>query len=105
MGIAYHDPNPVMRTMKLVPLFYGNWTSTQKNLVTRFLSGLGGSSWMGITNLYSDMTGFIANATGLYAGTQYTFPTTPYVNLTDTQVNCVVFSTACFGAWHCMFSC
>lgn len=66
-GIGYngHDPyflqyptwfgEAIMRTgTVLVPIFYGSaWTTAQMNIILNFLSGLGGSTWMGITSLYS----------------------------------------------------
>lgn len=83
-----------MRTLKLVPMFYGSWNAAQKAIVTTFLSGLGGSSWMGINNLYSDTTGPIANATGLYTGKSYTFPTTSSgTTLTNSKVSWRVYSS------------
>lgn len=86
-GIDYYAPNPVMHTVKLVPMFYGTWTANQKALITAFLSGLGGSRWMGINALYSDTTGFSSNAPGMYSGQSVTFSTTTMgASLNESQV-------------------
>lgn len=85
----------------LVPIFYGSsWTAAQKTIILDFLSGLGGSTWMGITSLYSDDNGFYQN-TGLFSSTASkayaSLPTGTYglgTTLSDAQV-CAGVLAAC----------
>lgn len=65
-GLSFHG-SPIMRSSpQLVPIFYGNWTDMQRNIVFKFLSGIGGSCWMGITALYSDSDGWYQNTRNLF---------------------------------------
>jgi hypothetical protein len=80
--------------MKLLPIFYGTWSDSQKTLILNFLAGLGGSRWMDVHALYWDSTNCVANNQDML-GASFTYPTnTLGASLTFTQVASLVTGAA-----------
>jgi hypothetical protein len=89
-GIMYNSQDNIMRSAKLIPIYYGSWTATGISTMNSFLAGLGGSSWMSTTAQYADTRGFFVNSrTSLSysSAQQYNYNGAPYgTNLQDAQV-------------------
>lgn len=54
-------------------IYYGTWTTLQKNIVEDLLSNLGGSDWLGVLNSYNDSSGSTPS-TDVVLGQTYVAP-------------------------------
>ncbi|KAH8552100.1 phosphate-induced protein 1 [Umbelopsis sp. PMI_123] len=55
--IEYHGGPIMTGNITVYPIFYGSWTSTQKDIVNTFINGLSATTWWNIEKTYTDSSG------------------------------------------------
>jgi phosphate-induced protein 1 len=92
-GINYHN-GPVLHTINLYYILYGNWAQTNLNptgtsLLTAWGNNIGGSPYFNINTTYGDTTGNVPNAVTLYP-VSYTDTGSLGTSLSDSSIATLV---------------
>ncbi|CAO3663912.1 unnamed protein product [Umbelopsis ramanniana] len=88
-----YNGGPIMTgTITVYPIFYGTWSSTQKDIVNTFVSGISSTGWWNIEKTYTDSNG--NSVTGpVVAGTSHDDNYSQGKSLDDSAIQTIV-STA-----------
>ncbi|GAB5592049.1 hypothetical protein Unana1_06949 [Umbelopsis nana] len=87
--ITYHGGPIMTSTITVYPIFYGTWSSTQKDIVNTFVNGISSTTWWNIEKTYTDSTGATVSGS-VVSGQSYDDNYSQGTSLDDNAIQTIV---------------